>query len=81
MTHDIFENLADSVVPPVPSQLEAGVHRRINAALLATHLFDFAFNALPQTLATLAGGVLQLIAYTATGRFYNESDGGAPNRG
>ena len=78
MTHDLFNQLADSDVPPVPPQLDVQVHRRLNSALLTAHLLEFAWRALPQTLGTFLGSVAHLIMFTATGRFKENLDDRPP---
>ncbi len=79
MTHDLFEQLADSDVPPVPPELDERVHHRLNAALLTTHLVEFAWHALPQTFGTLLSAVVHLIVFTITGTMRETSDSERPS--
>lgn len=69
MSLDLFEQLRQRVVPPPPAELERDVHRRLNAVLLTTHLFDFAFHAIPQAFVGLSIAAWNAIAYSITGRW------------
>ncbi len=68
MATDLFEQLADAPVPPVPTDLDARVRQRLNETLLATHLAAFVWQALPFTLGVLFRGVVHLVVFTLTGK-------------
>ena len=69
---ELLRQLGGAGVPPAPAQLDAQVHRRLNAALLATQLFDFVWHALPYAFVTMLGSVNQFLALTMTGKFKDE---------
>jgi len=68
MTNDLFEQLAQNEVPPLPEQFDNEVHTRLNRVLLATHLAEFLLASAPFALARFARGFVDLIVYTATGK-------------
>lgn len=72
MANSLLETLATHGVPPVPADLNKQVHQRLNRALLAAHLMDFALGAVPCLAVYFLRAVLHWIGSTITGRF--ESD-------
>lgn len=68
MATDLFEQLAECEVPPVPERLERDVHEQVNKDLLAGQLIDFAL----RTFAFAAWHLLTALAHwfvlTLTGR-------------
>ena len=75
MADAFFHQLAASDIPPVPDQLDEQVHRRLNTALLATHLFDFMWRALPYAFVTMLGSVVHFLAFTTTGQLKEDDNG------
>jgi hypothetical protein len=68
MATDILEQLAKREVPPPPPDLDKRIRRRLNAALLTDHLFEFAVRAIPLSMATMAAALAHAIEYTFSGR-------------
>lgn len=66
---DLFEQLADREVPPVPENLDREVHRRVNKVLLGLHVAEFVFKVSTFALAHFGRAVLELLIFTFTGRF------------
>jgi hypothetical protein len=69
MTSGLLETLSQRGVPPVPDTLNESVHQRLNRALLAAHLLDFALGAIPDLTAGLLRAIGHLMGATITGRF------------
>lgn len=69
MSLDLFEQLADQEVPPVPEDLSRGVHRRLNRALVVLHLVEFALCVLPYCLLSFSRAVIGFFVQTISGRF------------
>jgi hypothetical protein len=78
MPKGLLETLAEHGVPPVPEELDERFHQRLNRALLAAHLVDFALGAVPCVAVYFLRAVWHLIGSTFTGRF--ESDRGDRSR-
>lgn len=68
MQHDLFEQLAQTDVPPVPEQLEIALHERLNRRLLSLHVADVLLRALPLAVMHFAAAVGHLVRLTVTGR-------------
>jgi hypothetical protein len=68
----LLDSLAGYDVPPVPDEFTEQIHRRLNRALLATHLVDLVVGGVPYLAMHFLRGVGHLIMATLTGRF--ESD-------
>ena len=69
MSLDLFDQLADQEVPPVPENLSRGVHRRLNRALVILHLVEFGLCVLPYCLLTFSRAVIGFFVQTISGRF------------
>jgi hypothetical protein len=69
MATDLFEQLAEQEVPPVPENLSHGVHRRLNRALVVLHVVEFTLCALPYCAVFFGRAVLGLIVQTVSGRY------------
>ena len=69
MSIDLFEQLAEQEVPPVPENLSRGVHRRLNRALVVLHLIEFTLCVLPYCLVNFGRAVIGLIVQTISGRY------------
>jgi hypothetical protein len=69
MATDLFEQLAEQEVPPVPENLSRGVHRRLNRALVVLHLVEFTLCVLPYCVASFSRAVIGFFVQTISGRF------------
>jgi hypothetical protein len=75
MFTDLFDQLAEAEVPSPPAQLERKVHQRLNRALLAQHLWDFALGALPWLVVRVVPAMFALVMVTIFGRYPKRPDG------
>lgn len=73
MSTDLFEQLAESEVPPAPETLECQVHQRVNRVLLLLHIVDFVVRGLPWTALRFGRAVAALLSFTLLGRFQEHS--------
>ncbi len=69
MSFDLFDKLADHDVPPVPADLERGIHDRVNNSLLGVHVTEFLFQAVPYAALHFLLAVIGLLGLTLAGRF------------
>ena len=69
----LLQQLAERDVPPMPESFDSQVQQRLNAALLATQLFDFAWRVLPQAFLTFLGSVVYFVLFSVTGRMRDET--------
>jgi hypothetical protein len=69
MSIDLFEQLAEQEVPPVPQNLSGGVHRRLNRALVTLHLVEFTLCVLPYCALHFSRAVIGFLVQTVSGRF------------
>lgn len=69
MSHDLLEQLSAGDVPPPPADFDREVHRRLNRALTAGHMVEFAFEVVPYALGHLAAALLGFVVFTLSGRF------------
>lgn len=69
MASDLFDQLAESDVPPAPPQLERGVHQRLNKALLFQHLWDLVLCGVPYLIGQVAPAWVAAVKYTISGRY------------
>jgi hypothetical protein len=77
--HDLFEQLADVEVPPLPENFEHGLHDRVNNILLLSHVVEFACKACGYACGHFAAALWELMIFTLSGRFRvvrNTSDQG-----
>ena len=80
MASDIFDELAETKVPPTPvDTLEQGFNDRLNNRLVIQHIVDFAFRCLPYTAWHMGRGMLATVFYTIAGRFLETKRGGDSN--
>lgn len=68
MSHDLFEQLAETDVPPVPQRLESDVHERLNRRLLSLHVAEVLLRTLPFAVAHFAAALGHLVLLTLTGK-------------
>ena len=69
MTFDIFEQLAEKDVPPVPSDFDRQVHERVNNNLFGMHITEFLFQVVPYAILHFGQAVVGLAALTLSGGF------------
>ncbi|HVU85870.1 MAG TPA: hypothetical protein VHD36_01015 [Pirellulales bacterium] len=69
MTFDIFEQLAEKDVPPVPSNFDRQVHDRVNNSLFGVHITEFLFQVVPYAILHFGQAVIGLAALTLSGVF------------
>ena len=66
---DLFEQLVDAEVPPVPAagDFTAGVRRKLHPRLLAVHVAEFAFGATTWAVKHMLVALFAAIVYTVSG--------------
>ncbi len=69
MSSDLFDELAETPVPPPPVEFDRGVHERLNRALLTAQVLEFAVSAIPFACMHLAKAVGGWIVLTVSGKF------------
>lgn len=68
MANDLFAELAEVPVPPLPADFDSVVHRRVNRSLIAMHVLDFVVHGLPWAMLQFGKGVIGLMVFTLTGQ-------------
>jgi hypothetical protein len=71
--NDFLEQLAEMEVGPPPATFDRELHERLNRSLLVQHLMDLATGGLPWALLHFARAVAGVVAFTLTGKFYDDS--------
>jgi hypothetical protein len=79
MAHDVFEQLAESDVPPPPPQFNRQLHERVNRSLAMTQITDLALGAFPWALGQMLRALGGFVCLTVTGKFPT-SRGNNPER-
>lgn len=74
MSIDLFEQLAEHEVPPVPQTLSRGVHRRLNRALVVLHVVEFVLCVLPYAMVHFGRAVWGLMVRSVFGRYPDQGD-------
>jgi hypothetical protein len=69
MMPDLFEQLAQSDVPPPPPQFNRQLHDRVNRSLVASQLADLALGALPWAIGHMLRALGGFFCLTVTGKF------------
>jgi hypothetical protein len=69
MSTDLFDQLAESPVPPPPPGFDGVVHQRLNRALAVGHVLDFAVRAIPFACAEFVRAIGGFVVFTVTGSF------------
>jgi len=69
MKFDIFEQLAEHDVPPVPVDFDRQIHHRVNDSLLGVHVLEFVFQVIPYAVMHFGQAVIGLLAVTLSGGF------------
>ena len=72
MSFNLFDQLADADVPPVPADLDRQVHQRVNDSLLALQFVDLFCRAMPFALLHFAVALIGLIRCTLFGEIPND---------
>ncbi len=73
MSSDLFSDLAEEEVPPLPTDLMPQVHERLNGMLLYSHLCDFVISALPFAVMHFSKTLGGLIFHCFLGDFPSDS--------
>jgi hypothetical protein len=77
MASDIFEQLAETKVPPVPiDALERGFNDRLNHRITVQQVLDLALRGLPYAALHMTRGMLAVLHYTLFGRFLERKQDG-----
>lgn len=66
---DLFEQLSQHEVPPMPERFSQRVHLRLNKTLVVVHVVEFLLRVLPQCALFFGRAVIGLISYTLSGRY------------
>lgn len=69
MATDLFEQLAETKVPPIPEALDQNIHQRLNLRLLVAHLMDLFLHGMPMVCFHFGRAVLGVIRFSLLGRF------------
>jgi hypothetical protein len=69
MKFDIFEQLAERDVPPVPGDFDRHVHQRVNDSLFGVHMTEFVFQVIPYAILHFGQALFGLVALTLSGGF------------
>ena len=80
---NLFEELAEREIPPLPADFGRGVHQRVNRSLVTLQLLDLLWRGLPLAFIHFGRAVIGVVAFTLTGKFPVEkkrepSDGQTP---
>jgi hypothetical protein len=75
MSFDLFEQLAERDIPPVPADFDRQVHTRLNDSLLGVHLTEFVFQVVPYAFWHFSQATIGLFVLTLSGGFpHDRSD-------
>jgi hypothetical protein len=77
MASDLFEQLAELPVPPVPPTFDRAVHERINKRLVVGQFLDIATRGFAFALVHFARAVAELFKVSVTGKFEPGSQEGS----
>ena len=69
MKFDIFEQLSEHEVPPIPVELDRQIHHRVNDSLLGVHVLEFVFQVIPYAALHFGQAIVGLLAVTLSGSF------------
>ena len=67
--NDIFEKLAELDVSVPPEEFDQKLAQRLNSWLLAQHLIDFVFGAVPSVMVDWTRTIAAWFVYTLTGKY------------
>lgn len=68
MTPNWEQRLSEQPVPPAPVDFQRRVHRRLNGALLTSHVVELAVRVWPAVAWALLPAVAELLAETLGGK-------------
>jgi hypothetical protein len=66
---NLFEELAENEIPPLPTDFGQRVHQRVNRALVALQILDLLWRGLPLAFVLFGRAAIGFLAYTLTGKF------------
>lgn len=66
---NLFEELAEQEIPPLPADFGQAVHQRVNRSLVALQILDLLWRGLPLAFLLFGRAVIGLLAFTFTGKF------------
>lgn len=66
---NLFQELAEHEIPPLPADFGKAVHQRVNRSLVALQLLDLLWRGLPLAFLLFGRALIGLIAFTFTGKF------------
>ena len=69
MATDLFEQLAETKVPPMPEDLNQKVHQQLNFRLLVEHIMELFLHGMPVVWFHFGRAVLGAIKFSLLGRF------------
>jgi hypothetical protein len=69
MPRDVFEQLADAPVPPMPAAFDRALHDRLNRRLLVGQVLDLGLRGVGFTLGHFMRAVLGFFVLTVSGDF------------
>lgn len=69
MPYDVFDQLAETEVPPIPADFDRSIHQRLNRVLLAIHLIDLGTRGILYAMTHFGSAVIGLLTLTFSGRY------------
>jgi hypothetical protein len=74
MATNLFEQLAQSEIPPPPPEFDRQLHERVNRTLIVTQLIDLALSAMPWAMLQLGRALLGIVTFSLTGHYGSKRD-------
>jgi len=72
MAFDIFDDLAESPIPPPPAEFDTLVHKRLNRRIVAGQMADLVLRGMPYALAHFAQAVAGAVRFTVFGDYKDD---------
>ena len=69
MSIDLFQELAESEIPPPPEDLERPLHERVNRWLLSAQILELVWRAMPWAAMTFSRALVGWFVFSLTGNF------------
>jgi len=66
---NLFEELAEQEIPPLPADFGKEVHERVNRTLVALQILDLLWRGLPLAFLHFGRAVIGLLVFTLSGKF------------
>lgn len=66
---NLFEELAEYEIPPLPADFGKSVHQRVNRSLVALQIIDLMWRGLPLAFLFFGRALIGLVMFTLTGTF------------